>query len=207
MVIYSLATDGSSDEEDKFFPVLITHVDEETSLITTSFLDMPVVNEATGENIASALKASLKQGGLDVEQCVAFSSDNVSVMTGQHRGVMSYLRKGNKDIHLVGCPCHLSALAAKTGGKALRRFDVEDFIIDLYYQFDKSAKRKHQLREFLVVNDVIVRKILKHVSTRWLSLNKCIERTLNLWEGLRSYILSTFDADEDDMEPPSKRQR
>ena len=134
---YSLATDGGSDEEDKFFPVLITHVDEETGLITTSFLDMPVVNEATGENIASALKASLKQGGLDVEQCVAFSSDNASVMTGQHRGVMSYLRKGNKDIHLVGCPCHLSALAAKTGGKALRRFDVEDFIIDLYYQFDK----------------------------------------------------------------------
>ncbi|KAK5921280.1 hypothetical protein CgunFtcFv8_024997 [Champsocephalus gunnari] len=63
---------------------------------------MPVVNEATGKNIASALKASLKQGGLDVEQCVAFSSDNASVMTGQHRGVMSYLRKGNKDIHLVG---------------------------------------------------------------------------------------------------------
>ncbi|KAF3838183.1 hypothetical protein F7725_009951 [Dissostichus mawsoni] len=32
---YSLATDGSSDEEDKFFPVLITHVDEETGRITT----------------------------------------------------------------------------------------------------------------------------------------------------------------------------
>ncbi|KAI4805505.1 hypothetical protein KUCAC02_010115 [Chaenocephalus aceratus] len=128
-------------------------------------------------------------------------------MTGQHCGVMSYLRKGNKDIHLVGCPCHLSALAAKTGGKALQSFDVEDFIIDLYYHLDKSAKRKHQLREFLVFNDVVVRKILKHVSTRWLSLHKCIERTLNLWEGLRSYILSTFDADEDEMETTSKRQR
>ncbi|KAK1903977.1 6-phosphogluconate dehydrogenase decarboxylating [Dissostichus eleginoides] len=32
---YSLATDGSSDEEDKFFPVLITHVDEGTGRITT----------------------------------------------------------------------------------------------------------------------------------------------------------------------------
>jgi hypothetical protein len=40
--MYSLATDGSSDEEDKFFPIIITHEDVHTGLVTTSFIDMPV---------------------------------------------------------------------------------------------------------------------------------------------------------------------
>ena len=51
--MYSLATDGSSDEEDKFFPIIITHEDVHTGLVTTSFIDMPVVNMATGENITN----------------------------------------------------------------------------------------------------------------------------------------------------------
>ena len=137
-LMFTLATDGSSDDEDKFFPFLITHEDQITGLITTSFLDMPVVNSATGENIATALKDSLRKCDLSLKQCIAFSSDNASVMTGRHRGVMGYLQKDtNTDIYLMGCPCHLSALAAKAGGKALKGFDPEDFVIDLYYHFDK----------------------------------------------------------------------
>jgi hypothetical protein len=136
-MLYSLATDGSSDEEDKFFPILITHEDIATGLIKTSFLDMPVVNSATGENIATAIKDCLGQHNLSLEQCVSLSSDNASVMTGKQRGVLGYLKKGNPGIYLMGCPCHLSALAAKKGGKALTGFDPEDFVIDLYYHFEK----------------------------------------------------------------------
>jgi hypothetical protein len=55
-LMYSLATDGSSDEEDKFSTIIITHEDVHTGLMTTSFIDMPVVNMATGENITSAIK-------------------------------------------------------------------------------------------------------------------------------------------------------
>jgi len=135
--MFSLATDGSSDEEDKFFPILITHEDQTTGLITTSFLDMPGVNSATGENIAEALRDSLSQCDLSLQQCLSFSSDNASVMTGRHKGVLGYLHQRNKDIYLMGCPCHLSVLAAKTGGKALKSFDPEDFVIDLFYHFDK----------------------------------------------------------------------
>ena len=45
---------------------------------------------------------------------------------------------------------------------------------------------------------------LKHVSTRWLSLHKCLERVLNLWEDLRSYFLSHYDVEGED---ESKRKR
>uniref|UniRef100_H3BC19 HAT C-terminal dimerisation domain-containing protein n=1 Tax=Latimeria chalumnae TaxID=7897 RepID=H3BC19_LATCH len=192
-LMFSLATDGSNDEEDKFFPVLISHEDKKTGLVTTSFLDMPLVNLAGGKNIADALKQSLRDVGLDLQQCLSFSSYNVSVMTGRHKGVLSVLHKENKEIYGMGCPCHLSALAAKEGCKALKSFNPED----LFYHFDKTAKRKHLLQELLVFCDVEVRKVLKHVTTRWLSLHKCMERSLSLWDGLWSYVLIHFDDDDE----------
>ena len=57
-------------------------------------------------------------------------------MNGRHKGVLGLLQKENINIYAMGCPCHLSALAAKYGGKALS-FDPEDFMIDLYYHFEK----------------------------------------------------------------------
>jgi hypothetical protein len=45
-----------SDEEDKFFPIIITHEDVHTGLVTTSFIDMAVVNMATCENITYHFK-------------------------------------------------------------------------------------------------------------------------------------------------------
>ena len=60
-LMFSLATDGSSDKEDKFFPVLITYEDKAIGMITTAFLDMPVVNEATGHNIKDVMQTSLQK--------------------------------------------------------------------------------------------------------------------------------------------------
>ena len=67
----------------------------------------------------------------------------------------------------------------------------------------------------LVFCDVSVRKVFKHVSTRWLSLHKSLERSLDLWDGLRSYFLTYYNDDGDDQHDddhlrgnePQKRKR
>ena len=41
---YRSATDGSSDEDDKFLPVLVRHIDKDSGLISTSLLDTPNIN-------------------------------------------------------------------------------------------------------------------------------------------------------------------
>ena len=66
------------------------------------------------------------------------------------------------------------------------------------------------LKAFLRVYEV--RKVIKHVSTRWLSLGKCLERTLMQWDSLESYFLSYFDldadpAEQDPNEKPSREKR
>jgi CO dehydrogenase nickel-insertion accessory protein CooC1 len=72
---------------------------------------MAVVNMATCENITTAMKKSLGDVGLDLQQCLSFSTDNASVMTGRHKGVLGLLHQENPQIYGIGCACHLSALA------------------------------------------------------------------------------------------------
>ena len=51
-------------------------------------------------------------------------------------------------------------------------FNVEDLVIDLYYWFEKSTKRKASLAEYCTFCDTSYRDIVKHSSTRWLSLKE-----------------------------------
>uniref|UniRef100_H3AC39 HAT C-terminal dimerisation domain-containing protein n=1 Tax=Latimeria chalumnae TaxID=7897 RepID=H3AC39_LATCH len=201
---YSLSTDGSSDNDDKYFPILATCEDSE-GLTGTRFLDMPTVNYA--KNIAEIVEKYLSTSGLSLSNGAAFVSDNASAMIGKHRGVPNLLqekRSGGK-IYGVGCACHLAHLAAKQGAKALS-FDPQDFLVDLFYHFDKRAKQKEMLREDISFCNETIRKVLKRVSTRWLSMSCTLERVLEIWDGLRCYFLTHYDDDTD--EPgPSKRQK
>ena len=67
---------------------------------------------------------------------------------------------------------------------------IDDLLIDIYYYLDKSSKRIQKLRDFQQMCDVEVRKILKHVCTRWLSLGLCINRLLEQWNPLLKYFES-----------------
>uniref|UniRef100_H2ZRI2 HAT C-terminal dimerisation domain-containing protein n=1 Tax=Latimeria chalumnae TaxID=7897 RepID=H2ZRI2_LATCH len=85
---------------------------------------------------------------------------------------------------------------AKQGAKALS-FDPQDFLVDVFYHFDKSGKRKEMLREDISFCNETIRKVLKHVSTRWLSMSRTLERVLEIWDGLCCYFLTHYDDDTD----------
>ena len=86
---------------------------------------MPVVNLADDRTIYEAMSKSLHDVCLNQQQRLAFSTDNASVMTSRHNNVLGLLQRDNNRIFGVGCPCHLSALAAKKGGKCFTTFDPE----------------------------------------------------------------------------------
>ena len=65
-------------------------------------------------------------------------------------------------------------------------FNVDDLVVDLFYWFVKSTKRKAGLVEYCTFSDIHYRDIGKHVNTRWLSLERGV---LQQYDGLRSYFL------------------
>ena len=62
--------------------------------------------------------------------------------------------------------------------------------IDLFYWCVKSSKHKNILSDYYTFCDVRYRDIVKHVSTRWLSLRIAVERTIKFYDSLWSYFLS-----------------
>ena len=69
-------------------------------------------------------------------------------------------------------------------------FNAEELLIDLFFHFDYSSKRKNLLLEFCAFCDQDFYKILKFHSTRWLGLSTCIEKTLKMYPSLKSYFSS-----------------
>ena len=135
------------------------------------------------------------------ENVIAFSSDNCSVMKGRHNSVLTRIKNVQPHVLDIGCICHLANLCCQQGVKQLP-LPVDELLIDVYYHFAHSAKRKEQYREFLAFCDVEPLKILKHASTRWLSLERCVNRFLQQWPALLSYFQS-----HDDVERPGRIQR
>ena len=65
-----------------------------------------------------------------------------------------------------------------------------------------SSKRREEYKEFLEFTETEPLKIVKHCSTRWLSLEKCVGRLLHHWEALKSYFNS-----HNDVEKPGRVKR
>ena len=162
-----------------------------TGHVTTAFLDFAVCNQATAHDTFERIDEKMKLYDINWSKCVAFSSNNASIMMGKNNSIYPRIADSNPDVYPVGCMCHLAHLCAKKAANQLS-VNVEQFVIDLYYHFDKSSKRKEIFKSYQKFCDVKTRKILKHSGTRWLSLMKCIDidRVPRQYDALKSYFLS-----------------
>ena len=187
--------DESNDKTDKSCIILARVYDSSVGDVRTRFLDMPIVNIGTARNLFDALKLSLSSYNLDFSKCLAFMSDTTNVMKGARSGVQKLIRNECPYVLDVGFICHLADLAAKSGMKALP-VDIDQLFVDVFYYFYHSSKRKQDFCDLwcsLFTSEP--QTILKHCTTRWLSLLRCVGRYLSQFDGLKSYFLSCSEAE------------
>ena len=143
---YELATDGTSNEHDKFLPVLVRYAEEDSGLIATSILDMPNINSGStnAQQMYDVCNKVREAFSLEWYNCVTYSSDNTKSMIGQRNRLLQKIQSVQDDqkIFDVGCPHHLAHLCAGKGAKQLS-VNVEDFVIDICHNFRCGAKLKN----------------------------------------------------------------
>lgn len=76
---------------------------------------------------------------------------------------------------------------------------VDDFLVDICYHFRNSVNRIVSLQEYAEFCSIEFKCVLKHCETRWLSLCRAIDRTLEIWDPLLSYFTS-----HEEVEKPGK---
>ena len=92
------------------------------------------------------------------------------------------------NVFSLGCICHLAALCAAAGLKNLP-LSLHDLLIDIFYHFKHSSKRCAEFS--LVLNDfygIAPVRVLKHCTTRCLSLKRALNRLLLLWPAPFTYL-------------------
>ena len=77
-----------------------------------------------------------------------------------------------------------------------RALDVDTLLVDIFYHFNYRVKRKEIFREYQEFCGSEMQKVIKHASTRWLSLQKCAGRTISQWQALKSYFVSYEDVEK-----------
>lgn len=88
----------------------------------------------------------------------------------------------------AGPKCCRNATVARV--KVLAQPD-KDLLVEVLFHFHHSLNRKEKY-----FTDTEPIKILKHCSTRWLSLEKCVNRLLHHWSALQSYFNSHEDVEK-----------
>ena len=87
--------DESNDKQDKSCIMLVRVLDPELGNVKTRFLDMPVVNFETADNLFRALKDSLAKYDMDFSKVIAFMSNTTNVMKGARSGVQKLIKREN----------------------------------------------------------------------------------------------------------------
>ena len=189
----ALATDRSNDSGlEKMNPLTVRIFDVNRGRVASQLLDMCLTHSGTAESIYTKIDDMLKRFGIGWEKCVAFSVDNTNTNVGSRNSIETRVLQENPATYFVGCPCHNmvhnTANRAAEAFEAETKFDIEDILVDLFYWFDKSTNRKNELFQYCDFCDVRYKEVIKHVSTRWLSLEFAVQRTLQQYPALKSYF-------------------
>ncbi|KAL2102048.1 hypothetical protein ACEWY4_003809 [Coilia grayii] len=183
---FCIQTDASNKGNRKMFPLAVQYFSPESG-VTNKMLDFLENADESAAGIVDLIEQSLDKFGLSFDQVTAFSNTNVNY--GIHNSVFTNLKKKQK--HLLQGNCH-AHIVHNTVKHALDQLtvDVENVVLKVYSFFSTSAKRRESLKEFCRFCDVEFQEILRHVTTRWLSLNPAITRLMQTWPALKSYFIS-----------------
>ena len=68
-------------------------------------------------------------------------------------------------------------------------FDIETFVNDTNFFFKLSAARRQDYKLMEIFTEIESKYMLKHVSSRWLSIKRPLLRALEQWENQNEYFL------------------
>ena len=186
---FTLSTDGSDNGGSKQFPLVVRTVVPTTLEVRSDVLSVPVCREsATGDAIFKLIDEEFTKYRVPWENCLALGCDNAYVMTGKEKGVFAFCKKRHNNIALAGCTLHLVHISAEKGADSLP-MSASAILVDVFFFFkNNSSLRQHRFNEFQAELEVDQQKMLKHVSTRWLSIGRCLERLLKNWDPLKAFF-------------------
>ncbi|XP_052212161.1 uncharacterized protein LOC127831212 [Dreissena polymorpha] len=193
---FSILMDESNDRGDSnYVAILVRTYDKDVLQVNTFFLAMPICNVGNGENLFMCLQEVFTANNIPWENVVGYSSDNAAVMIGNNNSVLSRIRGKVPNVVNIGRPCHIMSTCTQYGVKKLG-VPVDELLHDVFTHFQHSSKRRQALQEFREFTYTGTYKLVRFCSTRWLSLQTCVDRFLQQWPAIEAYFASHEDVEK-----------
>ena len=143
---FSLAADGSNDEGlVKLNPFLIRLFDDDLDYVNVQLLDMCCSKSGTADILFENISNAIRSNETDWSSCVGLSLDNTLVNLSRPNSIMTRMQPVSNSIYINGCLCYIAHNTANEDAEMFMLesgFDVEDVLVDIFYWFDRSLKRK-----------------------------------------------------------------
>lgn len=106
-------------------------------------------------------------------------------MKGTRSGVQKLIKVENPFLYDAGCICHLADLTVKAGMLSLPVDIVMTSFLLIYFTISFMAVRGSKKSMTCGAHSTSEPEtILKHCTTRWLSLLRCVDRYITQYDGL-----------------------
>lgn len=158
-------------------------------------VDIQAMKDETSDTISNYLLSTLNKFDLS-SKCIAMSADNCNTnfgglkRAGKNNVFFKLQMNGYSNLIGIGCPAHILHNNVQFGFDGLP-LDVESIVVKIYNHFSVFTVRTEKLKSFCESVQIEYKKLLSHSRTRWLSLYPAVERILQMFEGLKTYFLST----------------
>ena len=113
-----------------------------------------------------------------------------AIIKGSRSGVQKLIKDEHPNLYDVGCICHLADLVVKADMRTLP-LNIDELFVDFFYFFHYSSKQKQEFIDFwcsIFTSEPDI--TLKHCTTRWLSLHRCVSRIISQLERLTCFFRS-----------------
>lgn len=148
---------------------------------------LPVTNSKTGETLYNMIKNEILCDPKIEANFMGMVSDEGGNLAGCDRGVSGRLLNDYPYIVNAKDFSHLYNTVFKKALETLPK-DKVSIITSTCAHFSRSTQRKALLKDIQKEKKLVKKTVLRYAETRWLSLNECLERQLELWESLNHYF-------------------
>ena len=141
--------------------------------------------------MATTLNDKLAKQGVPWSKVLGLSTDGVSAMTGQNKGLAGILKRENLHIINVHCIAHRSALCTCQAAESVPPMkDYVETLTSLFYYFKASSLRAQKLEHIQEILDSDKWRLKEVHEVRWLSFFDALQTVHRSLVPLLDYLES-----------------
>lgn len=188
---YSIIYDETTNSEgNKELQVLIRYYSTSKCMVITQHLQTMFIGKATADILSVKIVGAVENANLSLTKLIMIGSDGPNVNKKVARLINDQILhcRSKSLINIGTCSIHTIHNAFLKGIDKYGE-NSEQLIISIYYYFKGWPTRWEEFENILEKFKLPVRRFIKHVPSRWLTLHDSANRVLENWSAVEYYFL------------------